>query len=149
VLGAEAWAEREKVRQKRVADGVTLGPRVTGPLKPPPPNAKRRGAVAAVEPKETPAPEVPPFQPPVEEPAVEAKPGPASGKGPMSVEQIKVALAENTTLELFDTIMALEFERPEGKPRKGALRLLIAAEQARTESRAAIVAELEQHLAGE
>jgi hypothetical protein len=67
----------------------------------------------------------------------------------MAVDQIKTALAENATVALFDEIMALEFERPEGRPRKGALRLLLVAEQGRAEPRASIVKELELALAAE
>lgn len=63
----------------------------------------------------------------------------------MSIAEIDEALNENPAA--FDSIFEAELNRPEGAPRKGALRLLLKVEQAREGgARPEIVKEIGQHL---
>jgi hypothetical protein len=148
VLGKNVHAEQEATRKVNQARGFTLGKRVTGVV-------KAKAAKAPVEEPST-APEpfenadvagtIAPTDPDqvVEIKAVDVEP--ASEIAPMSVKQIEQALSENTSIALFDQILALEFERPEGTPRIGALRALLAVEERRDEPRAAIMVEISQAL---
>jgi hypothetical protein len=171
VLGEDEYERQANAVKASQSRGIGLGSRVTGDS--PSPRARKAAALAAVAlaarhgdterdtpPVEEPvamevvAPEV------VEEveaaaeesspPAPEAgAPVPTSEVGHMSIAQMTAALTENASLDLFDTLLDQELNhRPEGQPRKGALQVLLAAEQARSEPRDAIVNELKQAIAG-
>lgn len=71
-----------------------------------------------------------------------AKPDGGESLGTLSVSEIERTLGETNTEAMVDQIMAAELERPEGLPRKGALRALIEAEKRRESPRTPILAEL-------
>jgi len=176
VLGTDEYERQANAVKAHQQRGIGLGSRVTGAS--PSPRALKEAArkaaaeaprhgdterdtpPVAVEDAETGLPSVvdaPPAEepaPPAEEPAPDEAPddtgaGPKSEVAQMSIEQMKAALKENTSLELFDTLIDLELNhRPEGRPRKGALQELLAAEQARETPREAIVNELKRAIAG-
>jgi hypothetical protein len=145
VLGEKAWTQAQAKREEDKKRAFVLGPRVTGkrgggtaePQKVVAPKAKRPEA------DETPTPKAP-----VEPTPTDAKP-PAPPKHTLSIKELKAALEANPSTSFFDELFESELERPEGEPRKGALKVLLAAEQAREESRAAVVQELEAALKAE
>jgi hypothetical protein len=80
------------------------------------------------------------------EPQAPAKPGP---EHLLSVKELDKALKANPSEQLLDQLIAAEFARPEGQPRKGALRLLLQAEEDRGEqARDAVITELQGALEG-
>lgn len=64
----------------------------------------------------------------------------------LSISELGKALKENESEEFFDKAFAAEMDRPEGAPRKGALKLLLDAEKRRETPRAPIVKELNDAL---
>jgi hypothetical protein len=161
VLGEDEYARQAAAVKANQNRGIGLGSRVTGTS--PSPRALKDAAkeaarleaerhgdterdmpTAPAEPVEVVAvaPEV------VEPTPALGAPTPTSEVGHMSIAQMTTALKENTSLDLFDTLLDQELnERPEGRPRKGALQVLLAAEQARETPREAIVVEIRQRLA--
>ncbi len=129
VLGEEAWQAQEKAaKAKRATSG--FGVRVTGPVEP---EVEEQAPVKK--------------QAPVNDPDVPSKeaPGAPEKSAPLSLVELKKALAGNDSIVFFDQLTDAEFERVEG-PRKGGLRLLLKAEQDREEARPAIVTQLTQAL---
>jgi hypothetical protein len=69
---------------------------------------------------------------------------PAGPAHVLSVKELEKALKANPSEKLLDELIAAEFARPEGQPRKGALRLLLQAEQDRGDAaREAVITELQ------
>lgn len=123
VLGEEEFAAEQKAYEQASKQGFAYGPRVTG---------------SATATEEAPAKATTPVAP-----------SGAASPHLLSVKELEKALTANPSEQLLDELVAAEFDRPEGQPRKGALRLLLQAEQARGEqARAAVVAELEKALEG-
>jgi hypothetical protein len=163
VLGKDEYERQANAVKASQNRGIGLGSRVTGES--PSPRARKAAALAAaaVEARHGDTErDTPPVEEPVVAEVVEAAaeensppapeagaPVPTSEVGQMSIAQMTAALKENASLDLFDTLLDQELNhRPEGQPRKGALQVLLAAEQARAEPREAIVNELKQAIAG-
>ncbi len=131
IIGAEAAEAARATRKAQLKKGKGLGNRITGPLTTP---ARPTVALVTDEQLETGA-----------EGAGETSTGDQGGAGEpvatLSITELEKALQENP--ELIDKLLAAELDRPEGAPRKGALRVILAAEQARDDGgREAVVAEL-------
>lgn len=114
VIGEENWEKAQAEHEAARRAGFSYGVRVTG----------------SGDPEAAPA----------------TQPAPAGPARPelvqVSIKEMEAALAGNPAVALRDRLIEAEFARPEGTPRKGALRLLLAAEQAQAEPRAAVLAEL-------
>lgn len=130
VLGEEEWARQRRAYDEAKRRAFKYGSRVVGPT---------------ADAEEIPA-TVQAATPPTPEPATTKQPAPGAS-GPahtLSVAELGEVLKGEVSMQLLDELIASEFERPEGEPRKGALRLLLQAEQARgPEPRSAVVAELQ------
>jgi hypothetical protein len=146
VIGKKAWEQQQKEKQRAAETGGKLGSRVTGPSR-----ASRAAGQTTVA---VAGPGGPPPAPPAADPD-KAKPDDLKEEGgqpaikPISVADMKEVLESDPSIEKHDQLFAAEMERPEGTPRKGALRLLLDAEMKRTEPRGGIIAELKQHLGEE
>lgn len=123
VLGEEEFQRQQKAHEEAAKRAFVYGPRVVG-------------AEPAPEPEKD---EITPSQTP------ENTNDGQSAKS-LSLAKLNDALQGEVSDELLDGWMAAEFDR-EGEPRKGALRLLLRAEQIRGEAaRPAIVGELQNAL---
>lgn len=138
VLGDEEFQAQQQAYEEAKKRAFVYGPRVVGA---------------------EPAPEPEPEQPTRKRQATKA----AAGKGEtkasqpentndtqsaesFSLAKLEEALEGEVSDEVIDEFLAAEMER-EGEPRKGALRLLLKAEQSRGDvARPAIVAELQSAL---
>lgn len=143
VLGEEAHKRQQKSFAEAKARAFAYGPRVTGI-----PRAKR-AAAAPAKPGDS--------KPATGQGAPEGGAGAGTDKGAgsagqarvLSLKEMEKALGAEPAEQLLDELIAAEFERPEGEPRKGALRLLLAAEQARGDAaRPTVVADLKNALGG-
>jgi hypothetical protein len=127
VLGKEEWEQQHRAHEEAERRGAAYGPRVVG-LAPP---AEQKPAVAKNE---------------------DAKSGDTSNEQSaesLSLAKLNDALQRELSDELLDSLLVAEFERSDGGPRKGALKLLLKAEQSRGEAaRDAIIAELQGALTG-
>ena len=118
VLGDEEFKRQQEEYEAAKQRGFVYGSRVAGQAPPP-----------VVE------------KPTDHEPTTDAGPEPATGG--LSLAKLEEKLDGELSDALLDDLILAEFER-EGEPRKGALRLLLKAEQSRGEAaRSAIVTELQ------
>lgn len=139
VLGKKEWARQQRAYEEAKRRGFKYGKRVTGET------ATAKGPKAKGASKQAPeAPVVPP-QAPKPEPATTKQRAPGDeAQHLLSVDELGEVLKGDVSADLLDELVAAEFERPEGEPRKGALRLLLQAEQARGDAaRKPIIAELQ------
>lgn len=126
VLGDEEFQRQQREHEEAAKRAFVYGPRVAGPTTEDTP-------VAATAPTTT---------------ATQEKADDGQSAETLSLAKLNDALQSEVTDELLDGLLAAEMER-EGEPRKGALRLLLRAEQARGDAaRLAIVAELQASLKG-
>lgn len=136
-LGKDEFADQVASRKDRVSPhGVVFGPR-TGNAAPP--------AAPAPEVTSSAAPQIAPEVPEVggESDEPEANPflpqGDEDGDGRTTIAELEKILAEDP--ELLD--LAIDAEFKDGKPRKGAVKLLLAAEKAKPEPRTDMIKLLE------
>jgi len=129
VLGPKAFEKEQEAYKEAASRAFVYGPLVANT----PPAA---GTDQKQEPAGVTAPaKAKPAEPEPTQPTV------------LSLKELREALQEDVSEALLDKLIAAEFERAEGAPRKGALRLLLDAELARGEAaRTAIVKELEKAL---
>lgn len=123
VLGEEEFQRQQQAHEEAKKRAFVYGPRVVGPT--------------SEATHETSKPAPPP-------PSTDSGDGQSAES--LSLAKLNDALQGELSDEVLDGFIAAEFER-EGEPRKGALRLLLRAEQFRGDAaRAAIVAELQSVL---
>lgn len=160
VLGAKEFNRQQREYAEAKARAFMYGPRVTGSK--PKAKGKAKQPETAKASKGGPAnePTVPTGQEgaasetaPVGDAAIPVPATtrqPAPGRDPVhivSVEQLGQVLKGEPSEQLLDELIDSEFQRPEGEPRRGALRLLLRAEQDRGDAaRPAIVKELQRAL---
>lgn len=152
VLGEETHAAQSAQKKLKRERGVGLGKRVTGAGTPATGEAEEP-AIKLVKDRdvEETKPEAPEATGAGAEGSEEtgADGGEGSDEGgevvTMSIADMEEALKENPAA--FDSIYEAELNRPEGEPRKGALRLLLATEKLRDGGpRPEILKEINQHL---
>ena len=155
VLGETLHAAQAAAKKAKRAKGIGLGKRVTGGASPAAAKEADEPEIRLVTTTEPTEPSQADVQDGTDSGA-EGGEGSEGGEGgerseeatevvTMSIAEIEDALQENPAA--FDSIFEAEMNRPEGAPRKGALRLLLKVEQAREGgARPEIVKEIGQHL---
>lgn len=141
VLGEEAWQRQQAAQQQAEAAGMKLGPRVTGAptatVEPEPPTSEEEPQGDGLQ-DEVPGEDVTQQEEDVDEEQ--------SSPTTLSLKDLEGALKANATQELRDQLFDLETRRPEGEPRKGALRLFLKAEQDSEDPRPAVIADIQNLL---
>ena len=137
VLGEQKFQEDQRRFQEAQQRGFRLGRRVTGSS--PSPAATQANAPEQQQAAPVPEPE-----------GAEPEAAVVQAREPvhiLSLKELEKALKANSSEQLLDELLAAEFKRPEGQPRRGALRLLLEAEKARGPNvRKAVLSELEKAL---